>query len=342
MHGEKRRKDGSEYKNGRYAYIAPFRNQAKEIAWPYFIDAVFGAEWQGKDVNEGEAGIPQARKHEGELWIEFPNGARITIYGADNADSIRGKYFDGIVADELADWKPTVWEEVIRPTLADRLGWAIFIGTPKGINVFYELWVKALDTAGWGRAMFRADETELEHLPASEIKVMKEEMSDNAYRQEMLCDFDASSDDVLITIDMVSEACARYVVKEQQLFGLPKVIGVDVARFGDDRSCIVERWGHMVMSVTVFENVNNMFLAGQVALKIASFKPDAVFIDGGRGEGVIDRLRQLGHKDIFEVQFGSTANNPRYFNKRTEMWDLGKQWLEAGGHTAQRQYRPED
>jgi hypothetical protein len=311
------RHDSAKYPNGRYAYIAPYRNQAKEIAWLYLLAACLR--------------IDGVKKNESELWVEFPNGARITLYGADNADTIRGKYFDGVVGDELADWKAHVWGEILRPALADRLGWALFIGTPKGINLFYELYVNAQQDPEWYTGMYRADETELDHLPRSEIEAMRMSMSDAEFRQEMLCDFDAAADNVLITIDMVAEACARRVPNAEFLHGLPKVIGVDVARFGDDRSVIVKRWGHLVYEPEVLSNVDNMHLAGMVANRIAEFKPDATFVDGGRGEGVIDRLRQLGHTDVFEVQFGGKANNPRYANKRSEMWDLGRQWLTEGG-----------
>jgi hypothetical protein len=189
----------------------------------------------------------------------------------------------------------------------------------------------AINNPLWGTAMFRVDETELDHLPQSEIAAMKEEMSSNSFRQEMLCDFDASSDDVLITIDLASEACARYEVAKENLHGLPKVIGVDVARFGDDRCCIIKRWGHLIYDPIVFDNVDNMWLAGQVAKEIDEFGPDATFIDGGRGEGVIDRLRQLGHQDVFEVAFGGTPNDNHYFDKRSEMWGVGKKWLVEGG-----------
>jgi hypothetical protein len=76
--------------------------------------------------------------NESELRLDFPNGARIQLFGADNPDRLRGLYFDGIIADEYGDWKSTVWPYVIRPALADRKGWAIIIGTPKGKNSFYE------------------------------------------------------------------------------------------------------------------------------------------------------------------------------------------------------------
>lgn len=309
---------GGKRRHGRYAYIAPYRNQAKEIAWLYIVDMALK--------------VPGTKKNESELWVEFPNGARITLYGADNADTMRGKYFDGAVCDELADWKPHVWGEILRPALADREGWAIFIGTPKGINLFYELYTQAQNNPNWGTAMYRSDETRLEHLKESEIEEMKLEMSKNEFRQEMLCDFSAATDDVLITIDLVADSCAIVLPPHEEiLHGLPKTIGVDVARFGDDRSVIIKRWGHLCYEPEVFENVDNMHLAGIVANRIEDFQPDATFVDGGRGEGVIDRLRQLGHNDIIEVQFGGSPNNPRYANKRSEIWDLGRQWLVEGG-----------
>ena len=106
---------------GRYGYVAPFRSQAKSIAWDY-LKYFTGV-------------IPLTVFNESELTIDFYNGARIRIFGADNPDAMRGLYFDGVVLDEVADMKPGVWGEIIRPALSDRNGWACFIGTPKGINL---------------------------------------------------------------------------------------------------------------------------------------------------------------------------------------------------------------
>jgi phage terminase large subunit len=110
--------------HGRYAYVAPFLAQAKEVAWDYlkrFAEPI------------------TADKNEGELWLELINGARIRIHGADNPDRLRGPYLDGAVLDEYADMRPSVFGEVIRPMLADRQGWATFIGTPKGHNEFHAI-----------------------------------------------------------------------------------------------------------------------------------------------------------------------------------------------------------
>ena len=133
----------------------------------------------------------------------------------------------------------------------------------------------------------------------------------------------------MITIDMVSAAVKRHH-HEVDLKGLPRIMGVDVARFGSDRSCIIKRWGLKAFDMLVLKDVDNMHLAGVIAEKITDFRPDAVFIDGGRGEGVIDRLRQVGY-GVIEVQFGSKATNPRYSNKRAEIWDKMAIWLREGG-----------
>ena len=108
----------------RAAYIAPFYKQAKSVAWDYF--KYYTKVIKGIQVNESE------------MRIDFANGSRIQLFGADNADALRGLFFDYIVADEYGDWKPSVWQYVIRPALADRQGKAIIIGTPKGRNQFYE------------------------------------------------------------------------------------------------------------------------------------------------------------------------------------------------------------
>jgi hypothetical protein len=90
-----------------------------------------------------------ASVHESELRVDYINGGQVRLYGADNPDALRGIYLDGIVLDEYADMDPRVWSEIIRPALADRAGWAVFIGTPKGRNAFFELWRRAQSEANW-------------------------------------------------------------------------------------------------------------------------------------------------------------------------------------------------
>lgn len=119
----------------------------------------------------------------------------------------------------------------------------------------------------------------------------------------------------------------------------PVVLGVDVARFGDDKSVLRFRKGRDARSIPAIEyrNLDTMQLAARVAEVLDGRHPkveidmiDACFIDGGGvGGGVIDRLRQLGH-DVIEVNFGSKAADKRYANKRAEMWGTMRDWLETG------------
>jgi hypothetical protein len=300
--------------SGRYGYVAPYRNQAKNIAWDYLKH--FSAPVPGRAVNEGD------------LFIEFPNGSRIRLFGADNADVMRGLYFDGVVLDEVANMKSEVWGEIVRPALSDRNGWACFIGTPKGVNLFYELYTLGQGVEGWCSRVYRADETGV--VSDEELESAKSVMSDKQYRQEFLCDFSASTDNVLIPIDLVSRAASRGLT-ERDIIGAVRVIGVDVARYGDDRSVICKREGLWCRPLEIVGQLDNMTFAGVVAREIDAFDPDAVFIDAGRGEGVIDRLRQLGYY-VMEINFGGRAiESNRYVNMRSEMWDKMREWIEAGG-----------
>jgi phage terminase large subunit len=161
---------------GRFAYVAPLYSQAKDAAWSY--------------LREFSSTIPGVSYNESELRADLPNGSRVRLYGASNYDALRGTYFDGIVLDEYGDMDPRAWVEVIRPALADRLGWAVFIGTPKGKNHFSETWNRAQGDAEWFTLMLRASETGL--LPQSELDSARKEMSEDQYNAEFECSFSAS------------------------------------------------------------------------------------------------------------------------------------------------------
>lgn len=162
--------------DGRYAYIAPHYNQAKDVAWMY--------------IQRYTSVIPGVDYNESELRVDLPNGARIRLYGADNPDRLRGLYLDGVILDEYADMRPSVWGEVIRPLLTDRQGWACFIGTPKGHNAFWEIWDGAGRDATWFRTMLRASETGI--LAAEELAETRRQVSEDQYAQEFECSFEAA------------------------------------------------------------------------------------------------------------------------------------------------------
>ena len=160
----------------RFAYIAPLYRQAKQVAWDYlkhYTDA-----------------IPDRKVNETELRVDLPNGARIQLYGADNPDSLRGIYLDGVVLDEYAQMSPHLWGEVIRPALADRKGWAVFIGTPQGHNEFWRKYRAACADEGWYAALFAASETGI--LPEAELDAARRDMTPEQYEQEFECSFEAA------------------------------------------------------------------------------------------------------------------------------------------------------
>lgn len=301
-------------KDGRFAYMAPYYGQAKKVAWDYF--------------KQFSHMIPGIRFNEAELSVIFPNGSIIRLYGADNADALRGIYLDGVVLDEVADMKPNVWGEVIRPALADRQGWALFIGTPKGINLFYELYQHALADPTWYVSMYKANETGL--LPKDELEAARREMTESQYAQEFLCDFAASNDDILIPVSLAIGATQveRHNIEVKGSF---RVIGVDVARYGDDSSVIVKREGMNIIEIIEIDDISNTDLADLVARNIVEFQPECTNIDAGRGEGVIDTLRSNRYR-VNEIHFGGTQGVPKYYrNKRAEMWDNTRKWLQSGG-----------
>lgn len=305
-----------------YAYIAPYRNQAKRIAWEYlkFYTRV----------------IPDVKVNESELYVQLPSryknetGARIYIIGADKPDALRGMYLDGVILDEYAQIKPGLYSEIITPAVADRDGFVWFVGTPKGQNHFYEQYLQAQKDERFYVCCYRADETGV--FTPEKLEEMKRDMTDIEFRQEMLCDFTASASNIVMPIDLVSAAAQREL-RETDVYGMPIILSLDVARFGDDDSVLTRRQGLWTAPQQRWHGLNTMELAARMAAEIRKYNPALVIIDGGAmGPGVIDRLRQLGFTNIVEVNFGQAAMNPeRYANARAEMYFLAKEYLEAGG-----------
>lgn len=166
--------------NPRFGYLAPYYVQAKDIAWSYLkhysapITALGG------------------RTNESELSVVLPhNNATIRLYGAENAERMRGVYFDGLVVDEAQGIPKIVLTQIIMPALADRRGWLDVAGTPKGwINLLGELYKIARDDPEWFLSVLLASETGI--LPPDELARQKTLLSEDEYAQEFECSFDAA------------------------------------------------------------------------------------------------------------------------------------------------------
>ena len=162
--------------NSRYVFLSPYRLQGKQTAWDY--------------IKQYAENIPGTKFNESELRCDLPNKSRISILGVDNEQAIRGLAIDGCVFDETQSIKPSVFPEIIRPALADRKGWCVFIGTPKGRNYFYNLYEQAKENKDWYACVFKASETKI--LDQEELDAAKAVMSKDLYDQEFECSFQAA------------------------------------------------------------------------------------------------------------------------------------------------------
>lgn len=170
-----------EASKGHVFYVAPTQGQARDIMWGVLLDLAHPI-ITGSHVNN--------------MQIKLINGATISLKGADRPDTMRGVSLKFLVMDEYADMKPSVWEEVLRPALADQKGSALFIGTPKGRNHFYELYKYAEiendpTYRGWH---FTSYDNPL--LDPEEIDVAKKSMSSYAFRQEFMASFEALGSEI--------------------------------------------------------------------------------------------------------------------------------------------------
>ena len=160
----------------RGAYIAPLYRQAKAVAWDY--------------LQKFTRDIPGMSYNQAELRADFPNGGRISLYGADSPDSLRGIYLDAVALDEYAQMSERVWEEIIRPALSDRRGRATFIGTPMGHNAFFNLYDKYRNDPEWFVRLHKASETG--YVDQAELDDSRKQLSEERYAQEFECSWTAA------------------------------------------------------------------------------------------------------------------------------------------------------
>lgn len=163
-------------KNTAYAYIAPTYKMAKSVAW--------------NSLKEYSRFIPGIVYREVELSVAFPNGSRITLYGAENPDRLRGIGLSGVVFDEYGMQPSNIFTEVIRPTLLENEGYAIWIGTPKGKNEFFRLYEAHKDDPEWFTCHLTVDDTGV--INSEEIENSKRAMSQEEYMQELYCSFESA------------------------------------------------------------------------------------------------------------------------------------------------------
>jgi predicted phage terminase large subunit-like protein len=193
---------------GHVFYVAPTQGQARDIMWQTLLEL-------GHPVIAGS--------HINNLQIKLINGATISLKGADRPETMRGVSLKFLVMDEYADMKPEVWEQILRPALADQKGSALFIGTPMGRNHFYELYKYAElgDDEDFKSWHFTSYDNNL--IDPTEIDRAKRSMSSYAFRQEFMASFEAMGS------EMFKEEWIRY--EESEPDGGEYYIAIDMAGF---------------------------------------------------------------------------------------------------------------
>jgi hypothetical protein len=167
----------NEKKNPRYYLIGPTFVSIKRVCWDY--------------LKQYAGCIPGTTFNETELRCDLPNGARITLLSSEDPDKIRGIYADGVCIDECSQMNPVLWNEILRPALSDRKGFAYFISTPQGMsNIFYDLYQHALGDPQWLAYTAKASETNI--IDQEELDAAKAQMGDTKYKQEFECDWIAN------------------------------------------------------------------------------------------------------------------------------------------------------
>lgn len=332
-------------KQPKFAYIAPQKDQAKQITWPVFKEFLWPL------VERGFAKI-----NDQSMEVHFLNSAgkpwaQIKLYGADagGAEPIRGNYLDGCVVDEgdQVDF-PVIFREIVRPALSDTDGWLLVTGTIRGMSHLYNIYQEQRNNPLWNIGIFKFEDcwpklpaycddkqVDGEWIPSDrKYHEVKDDYRNapQAYAREMQCDWTADGMDSLIPNAALIAAVGKHVNEEEYSFA-PKILGVDVAGDGPDCHTICFRQGSAVFPIVEIRDASEMELADIVAKHIDAKGADMCFVDhtGGYGAGVISRLRQLNYRNVAGVNFGSKATDAHFVNKRTEMFHAVRDWIDEGG-----------
>ena len=212
-------------------YVAPTYKMARQIVWRKLKNKLSDLNWISKT-------------NETELTIQLVNGSTIALKGADNYDSLRGVGLDFIVLDEFADIAPDAWYETLRPTLSDKQGRALFIGTPKGIgNWAYEIYQNSIDNDTWQSYSFTTIEGG--NVPETEIEAAKRDLDERTFRQEYLATFETFSGRIYYSFDRALnvvkyEGNTPDVVYVGMDFNIDPMSAVVATRIGDTLHIIDE------------------------------------------------------------------------------------------------------
>ena len=308
---------------GLYYYMAPTQKHCRKIIWD-------NLDRRGRRVvNQAFPSEIRESTNDQEMRIILKNGSIVQLVGSDNYDSIVGTNPVGMAFSEwaLAE-KPQAWD-YFRPILAENDGWAAFISTPRGMNHYYRMYKMAQSNPNWFCRRLTVDDTGI--ITPEQIQAERDAgMSEIQIQQEFYCSFLQSVEDAVFNGDVLHECVSRQAPPDDP--AAPCIVGVDVARFGDDRSVIATRIGYDMKSIPLkrYGKLDNVELAEKVMQHCAGIKADAIFVDEtGTGSGVADILKRQSPVPVFGINFAQKASDPqKYHNIRAEMYDRFREWTE--------------
>jgi hypothetical protein len=193
----------SRYPKKKVWYVAPTYRMAKDIVWNDLVDRMTKHKWL-KKLNHSD------------LRLTLRNGSEISLRGADNENSLRGVGLDFLVMDEFADVKEHAWYEVLRPTLSDKNGSALFCGTPRGYgNWSYNLFTKENEDEQWKSFQF----TTLDggQVSASEVQQAKQDLDERTFNQEYMASFVNYAGQIYYNFDRKQNVLDTYNPKTNEI-----------------------------------------------------------------------------------------------------------------------------
>ena len=277
--------------NSRYIYITSTYKAAKSIVW--------------RDINMLRRWLPEdqvEKMNESELFIQFKNGSMLSILGGDSPDSCRGIDACGIVIDEAPLVKREIWEEILRPIVAQNKNrWMVAIFTPKGkANWIYEYWCKYANDPDWARYILSAETSGI--IPSDELEKVKAELPSRIFAQEFLCDFSESSASVFKNIDLCIAGELQAPKSSSQY-----VTGVDLAKVDDFTVlCTMDKTTRQVVAFERFNQIEWSVQKERILAHCRKYNSFPVIDATGIGDPIVEDLRRQG-LEAFPFKISATS-----------------------------------
>lgn len=266
-------------RKGIYWHVFPTRKEAKDAIWKD-PDMMFRV-WDDQEIE---------KKNESELTLYLKNGSMVILHGADEPDRLRGSGPIGVVLDEFGTMKYEVWNEIIQPILRANDGWCWFIGTPKGKNHFYQIYIRGLEGGEWWSTLLRADKSGI--IQAQQLENAKADMPLAAFNQEFLCEWLEGEGQVFRNVSKALDAIAL-----EPIVGHSYVMGVDLAKHVDwTVISVMDRETNSEVYLDRFQTLEWPFQKARIKAACEKYGYALTVIDStGIGDVVADDLaREIG------------------------------------------------